>query len=102
MDQAETALLYLETMGPQRLPETTSSGCRPMDGVEHGEIRTRSLAVKQEPGALQGIAEPILCWLGIAIIGNVLRNEEMNRRGTCPVCPVVSEERSCEVPPYPD
>ena len=32
----------------------------------------------------------------------MLNGFNLNRRGTCSVCPVVREERRCETPPYPD
>lgn len=57
MDSTSITVLYLETVGPLGLSQTTFTWRRPFLGLEYSEKRSRAVAVECESSALQSASK---------------------------------------------
>lgn len=73
MSAKTIAMLYLEAVEPVRLPATEKARGVARTGLEHGQVRTRTLATIRQSGADHRTAQPLLYGPGFAYTGSTMK-----------------------------
>lgn len=77
------AMLPVEAVGSIRLPATEKARSLARTGLEHGQVRPRTLAPVEEPGAGDCAAKPLLYGPGFADTGNTMNLVSTLRTAVC-------------------
>lgn len=76
-------MLPVEAVGSILLPATEKAGSLARTGLEHGQVRTRTLAPIGQSGADDRAAKPLLYGPGFAYTGNTMNLVSTLRTAVC-------------------